>query len=78
MSTIKKVIKNVRRSLAGWNGGKDAAGRPQKPKDVIKRFDATYKSKEDLQKMASQKANAGSPADLQIKRAKRNLRMVKK
>lgn len=77
---VKKMLKNVKRAFAGWSGAEDPAGRPNRPKDVIKRFDRDWSSKKDQERFASRtdkEAVPHSPAGLQVLRAKRNLRLGK-
>lgn len=75
---VKKVLKNVKRAFAGWSGAEDPAGRPNRPRDVIRRFDKDWSSKKDQENFAARTdVGKGSPAELQVKRAKRNIRLGK-
>ena len=68
------IVKSIKRGMAGWNAdGKDAAGRPQKPKDVVARV---RKSPDDEVKANAKNVSAakGSPQGLQHGAAKQEAR----
>ncbi len=68
------IAKSIKRGLAGWNAdGMDAAGQPQKPKDVVARV---RKSPDDEVKSNAKNitASKGSPQGLQHAAAKQEAR----
>lgn len=68
------IVKSIKRGMAGWNAdGKDPAGRPQKPKDVVARV---RKSPDDEVKANAKNISAakGSPQGLQHSAAKQEAR----